>query len=311
MKRTVKMIIALALTFTMICAFGAAAFADAKPVANPVVNPVVTKNPTDEARYVGETAIFIANAANYDSIEWLFLAPNGTQCKLDAFKTQFPGCTVKGQGTTELHIENLQTGLNGWKVFCCFSRGNNSITTTAAKITVLVLNAPVTTAPVTTYYTTYVPTYFYYEPGYYYIDGVYYYSDGVTLYVIDEDYDPDFILADGSRAYSVPGVVTEDREPDWIELDGSRVYDLNNYEEDFEPDWIEMDGSRVYDLNDYEDIELYDTRYYDMRDIADEDFEADYVLADGSRVYDLNNYEFEPDYVIINGVRVYSDGRIG
>ena len=262
MKRTVKLIIALALTFTMICAFGAAAFAD----ANPVVNPVVTKNPTDEARYVGETAIFIANAANYDSIEWLFLAPNGTQCKLDAFKTQFPGCTVKGQGTTELHIENLQTGLNGWKVFCCFSRGNNSITTTAAKITVLVLNAPVTTAPVTTYYTTYVPTYFYYEPGYYYIDGVYYYSDGVTLYVIDEDYDPDFVLADGSR---------------------------------------------VYDLNDYEDIELYDTRYYDMRDIADEDFEADYVLADGSRVYDLNNYEFEPDYVIINGVRVYSDGRIG
>ena len=181
----------------------------------------------------------------------------------------------------------------------------------AAKITVLVLNAPVTTAPVTTYYTTYVPTYFYYEPGYYYIDGVYYYSDGVTLYVIDEDYDPDFVLADGSRVYDLSDTVTEDREPDWIELDGSRVYDLNNYEEDFEPDWIELDGSRVYDLNDYEDIELYDTRYYDMRDIADEDFEADYVLADGSRVYDLNNYEFEPDYVIINGVRVYSDGRIG
>ena len=213
MKRTLKTIIALALALTMICALGTTAFADS--------NTVVTKNPTDETRYVGETAIFIANAANYDSIEWLFIAPNGTQCKLDAFKTQFPGCTVTGQGTTELRIANLQTGLNGWKVFCCFSRGNNSITTTAAKITVLVLNAPVTTAPVTTYYTTYVPTYFYYEPGYYYIDGVYYYSDGVTLYVIDEDYDPDFILADGSR-----------------------VYDLNKY--NFEPDYVIINGVRVY-----------------------------------------------------------------
>ena len=61
MKRTVKTIIALALALTMICALGTAAFADA--------NTVVTKNPTDETRYVGETAIFIANAANYDSIE--------------------------------------------------------------------------------------------------------------------------------------------------------------------------------------------------------------------------------------------------
>ena len=127
MKRTVKTIIALALALTMICALGTAAFADA--------NTVVTKNPTDETRYVGETAIFIANAANYDSIEWLFIAPNGTQYKLDAFKTQFPGCTVTGQGTTELRIANLQTGLNGWKVFCCFSRGNNCITTTVARST--------------------------------------------------------------------------------------------------------------------------------------------------------------------------------
>ena len=241
MKRTVKMIIALALTFTMICAFGAAAFADAKPDANPVINPVVTKNPTDEARYVGETAIFIANAANYDSIEWLFLAPNGTQCKLDAFKTQFPGCTVKGQGTTELRITNLQTGLNGWEVFCCFYRGSTCITTTVASIYVLIPG----TAHTSTTYTTYVP-YVYYEPGYYIIDNVYYYSDGTTLYVVDdEDFEPDWIELDGSRVYDLSDTVTEDREPDWIELDGSRVYDLNDYE-DLMPGYVMINGVPVY-----------------------------------------------------------------
>ena len=277
MKRTVKTIIALALALTMICALGTTAFADS--------NTVVTKNPTDETRYVGETAIFIANAANYDSSEWFFIAPNGTQCKLDAFKTQFPGCTVTGQGTTELHIANLQTGLNGWKVFCAFSRGSSCVTTTVADINVLVHSAPVTTAPVTTYYTTtYVPTTVYYDPGYYIIDGVYYYSDGATLYVVDEDYAPDYILPDGSRVYSVPDT-DEDREPDWIELDGSRVYDLRDSADE-------------------------DSRDFDPHDIADEDFEPDYVMADGSRVYDLSNYEYEPDYVMINGMRVCSDGSI-
>ena len=252
MKRTVKTIIALALALTMICALGTTAFADS--------NTVVTKNPTDETRYVGETAIFIANAANYDSIEWLFIAPNGTQCKLDAFKTQFPGCTVTGQGTTELHIANLQTGLNGWKVFCCFGLGGKNTTTSAASVNVLVRSAPVTTAPVTT---TYVPSTVYYEPDYVVIDGVRYYSDGTT--VVEEDYAPDYILPDGTRVYSIPDF-EEDYAPDYILPDGSRVYSIPDYDEDFAPDYILADGSRVYDLNKY-------------------NFEPDYVIINGVRVY--------------------------
>ena len=256
MKRTLKTIIALALALTMICALGATAFADS--------NTVVTKNPTDETRYVGETAIFIANAANYDSIEWLFIAPNGTQCKLDAFKTQFPGCTVTGQGTTELHIANLQTGLNGWKVFCCFGLNGKATTTSAASVNVLVRSAPVTTAPVTTYYTTtYVPSIVYYEPDYVVIDGVRFYSNGMT--VVEEDYAPDYILPDGSRVYSIPDYdYDEDYAPDYILPDGSRVY--SDYDEDFAPDYILADGSRVYDLNKY-------------------NFEPDYVIINGVRVY--------------------------
>ena len=255
MKRTVKTIIALALALTIICALGATAFADS--------NTVVTKNPTDETRYVGETAIFIANAANYDSIEWLFIAPNGTQCKLDAFKTQFPGCTVTGQGTTEMRIANLQTGLNGWKVFCCFSLGGKCTTTSAASVNVLVRSAPVTTAPVTTYTTTYVPSAVYYEPDYVVIDGVRYYSDGTT--VVEEDYAPDYILPDGTRVYSIPDF-EEDYAPDYILPDGSRVYSIPDYDEDFAPDYILADGSRVYDLNKY-------------------NFEPDYVIINGVRVY--------------------------
>ena len=232
MKRTLKTIIALALALTMICALGTTAFADS--------NTVVTKNPTDETRYVGETAIFIANAANYDSIEWLFIAPNGTQCKLDAFKTQFPGCAVTGQGTTELHIANLQTGLNGWKVFCCFGLNGKATTTSAASVNVLVRSAPVTTAPVTTYTTTCVPYTVYYEPDYVVIDGVRYYSDGTTI--VEEDYAPDYILPDGSRVYSVD--IDEDFEPDYVLPDGSRVYDLNNY--DYESDYVLINGVRYY-----------------------------------------------------------------
>ena len=208
MKRTVKMILALALALSMICALGTAAFADS--------NTVVTKNPTDETRYVGETAIFLANATNYDSIEWLFIAPNGAQCKLDAFKTQFPACTVTGQGTTELRIANLQTGLNGWKVFCCFNLGGNCVTTCAASVNVLVPSAPAAAVPVTT---TYVPSTVYYEPDYVVIDGVRYYSDGST--VLDEDFAPDYILPDGSR-----------------------VYDLNNY--NYESDYVMINGVRYY-----------------------------------------------------------------
>ena len=62
MKTSIKMIIALALALTMICALGAAAFAD-----TPII---ITKNPTNERHFIGEYAMFVAGASNYDRIEW-------------------------------------------------------------------------------------------------------------------------------------------------------------------------------------------------------------------------------------------------
>ena len=66
-------------------------------------------------------------------------------------------------------------------------------------------------------------------------------SRQVLLHIADEDYEPDFILDDGSRVYSLPDV-DEDFEPDYILADGSRVYDLDNYE----PDYVIINGVRVY-----------------------------------------------------------------
>ena len=117
MKTSIKMILALALALTMICALGTAAFAD-----TPII---ITKNPTNERHFVGESAMFIAGANNFDRIEWRFIAPNGSDCSLDAFTAQFPACSVKGQGTTTLVISNMQSGMDGWRAYCRFCLGSS------------------------------------------------------------------------------------------------------------------------------------------------------------------------------------------
>ena len=224
MKTSIKMIIALALALTMICALGTAAFADNMPL--------VTKNPSDETHYVGETATFIADAANYDSLEWYFQAPNGTVTSLDAFKTQFPACNVLGQGTTTLKITNLQTGLNGWEVFCSFNRsGSTGCTTTVATIYVLIPAAPVYTTPAPVVvsdpvYVTdpvYVPydVYYDYEPDYIIVDGARVYSDGTVVY--DDDM-PAYIDNDGTNYYTDGTVITPHCEPGYYWVNGVLVY---------------------------------------------------------------------------------------
>lgn len=212
MKTSIKMIIALALALTMICALGTVAFADN--------GTVVTKNPTDETHYVGETATFVAAANNYESIEWGFVAPNGTMCSVDAFKTQFPGSSVIGQGTNTLSITNLQTGMNGWTVYCGFNLGNICTTTTVANINVLVPSAPVYTAP-TTVVTDPVTVYYEYEPDYVIVDGVRVYSDGTVVSDTDA---PVYIDENGTNYYTDGTVITPDCEPGYYWVNGVLVY---------------------------------------------------------------------------------------
>ena len=213
MKTSVKMIIALALVLTMICALGSAAFADN--------GTVVTKNPTNETHYVGETATFIAAANNYESSEWAFIAPNGTQCSLDAFRAQFPGSGVTGQGTNTLTITNLQTGMNGWEVYCAFKLGSLCTTTTVATISVLVPSAPVYSAPTTVVTDPVIVYYDYYEPDYIIVDGARVYSDGTVVY--DNDI-PVYIDEDGSHYYTDGTVITPDCAPGYYWVNGVLVY---------------------------------------------------------------------------------------
>ena len=218
MKTSIKMILALALALTMICSLGAAAFADAP------LTTTVLKNPTDAFHYVGETATFVADAMNYNSLEWRFIAPNGTNCDLDAFKTQFPGSGVIGQGTTTLQITNVQTGMNGWEVFCCFTLGNDCCTTTCATISVSVPTAP---APVTTTVVTdpvYVPStvYYEYEPDYVIVDGARVYSDGTVVY--DDTTTPIYIDNDGTNYYTDGTTITPDYVPGYYWVNGDLVY---------------------------------------------------------------------------------------
>ena len=213
MKITVKMIIALALALTMICALGSAAFADNVTI--------VTKNPTSETHYIGETATFIAAANNYESSEWAFVAPNGTQYSLDDFRAQFPGSGVTGQGTNTLTITNLQTGMNGWEVYCSFKLGSICTTTTVATISVLVPSAPVYTAPTTVVTDPVTVCYDYYEPDYIIVDGARVYSDGTVVY--DNDI-PVYIDENGNNYYTDGTVITPDCAPGYYWVNGVLVY---------------------------------------------------------------------------------------
>ena len=231
MKNSIKMILALALALTMICALGTAAFAD--------TSITITKNPTNERHFAGESAMFIAGANNYDRIEWRFNAPNSSDFSLDAFIAQFPACSVKGQGTTTLVINNLQTGMDGWRAYCRFGLGNSYADTAAAVIGVSIPTAPVNNVPA---YNTW--DYVYYEPDYIIVDGARVYSDGTVVY----DYcEPDYIIVDGARVYSDGTVVYDDYEPDYIDVDGARVYsDGTVVYDDYEPDYVTVNGARVY-----------------------------------------------------------------
>ena len=130
---------------------------------------IITKNPTNERHFVGEYAMFIAGAYNYDRIEWRFTAPNGGDYSLDAFKAQFPFCSVEGQDTTTLTVHNIQTSMEGWRAYCRFYLGNAYCDTTSANIGVSVQTAPVVYNP------------WGYEPAFIINDGVCIYSDGTVV----------------------------------------------------------------------------------------------------------------------------------
>ncbi len=91
----------------------------------------VTKNPTNENRVTGDTAIFIALASNYESLEWTFVSPGGGEYSPANFLAG-SGATINGANTTTISVVGLESWMNNWGVFCTFHyRGQTARTTTA------------------------------------------------------------------------------------------------------------------------------------------------------------------------------------
>ena len=115
---------------------------DAAATPIPAVSPVpvqdtaptylsVTKNPTNENKKAGNTALFVACANAYDSLTWTFVSPNGGEYSVPNFRSYF-GAAVTGEYSTTLGVENVTADMNGWGAYCTFYyRGQTARTSTA------------------------------------------------------------------------------------------------------------------------------------------------------------------------------------
>ena len=170
-----KRLISVVLVLVLVLSVGTLAFADNK-TAN------ITKSPTDEVRYVGDTAIFKSAATGYSKLTWSFESPDKKAVTVQEFKTRFPYAVVEGENTTTLTVKNLSTDMNGWAVYCTFFSGETEVSTTLAFLYVSVYNPAMDSAP-KTYATTYYTYTLLYSDDY----GYYYYipdydDDDVVLY---------------------------------------------------------------------------------------------------------------------------------
>ena len=101
-------------------------------VAYPAGFLAVTKNPTSESHVPGETALFVANANAYTSLQWVFVAPGGTAYSADEFAALFPSASVSGVSGTTLSIGNVSADMSGWSFYCIFSNGSRAVWTNQA-----------------------------------------------------------------------------------------------------------------------------------------------------------------------------------
>ena len=92
---------------------------------------IVTKNPTNENRVVGESAIFIALANAYESLSWTFVSPDGGEYSPANFLAG-SGASISGEYSTTLTVSGLESWMNGWGAYCTFYyRGQTARTSIA------------------------------------------------------------------------------------------------------------------------------------------------------------------------------------
>ena len=120
-----------------------AAAETSEPVATPAAvaaaqsnAPIVLKQPKGEGHFIGESAVFIADARNYTSLHWNAVSPSGREIDMKAFREVFPDGSVFGENDTTLTLTNLNIDMSGWSFFCTFENGEASTSTEKARLRV-------------------------------------------------------------------------------------------------------------------------------------------------------------------------------
>ena len=92
----------------------------------------ITKNPTNENKKVGGTAMFVACANAFESLYWTIVGPDGGEYSIASFRHMCPDAPVSGENSTTLSIGNVAQDMNGWGAYCTFYyQGQTARTTTA------------------------------------------------------------------------------------------------------------------------------------------------------------------------------------
>ena len=100
-------------------------------------SPTVTQNPTDVTVAAGGSCGFDANYDNAIWAVWHFVSPDGqTDLDYGGIWTKFPYMEVLNGMYSNLRLNNVPEGMNGWKVYCRYTNDAGSVDTQKATITV-------------------------------------------------------------------------------------------------------------------------------------------------------------------------------
>ena len=104
------------------------------PTPVPSAQPIwlmITKNPTNENRKEGDTALFVACANAYESLSWTFVSPNGGEYSPQNFISG-SRASVSGEYSTTIAVTGVEKWMNGWGAYCTFYyQGQTARTSTA------------------------------------------------------------------------------------------------------------------------------------------------------------------------------------
>ena len=101
----------------------------------------VTKNPTNESKKVGGTAVFVACSNIYESLSWTFVSPTGGEYTPANFIAG-SSASISGEYSTTISVSKVEDWMNGWGAYCTFYYKGQTARTSTAYIYVSGASAP-------------------------------------------------------------------------------------------------------------------------------------------------------------------------